>query len=57
MMNWDNAYKVFILVLMVGISVVVADIWAGVVVGASICLAYLIAALIYANRTPHHPRR
>ena len=54
-MNWDNAYKVFMLVLMVGISVAIGGIWAGVVVGASMYLVYAIADEIYrASSDQHH---
>ena len=58
MMNWDNVYKAVMLVAMVAITVVVShDIWAGVVVAASMGAAYWIMALIYANKAPHHSPR
>ena len=44
--SWNGWYKVVLTVLMVGMSVVVADLWAGLVVGLSMCSVWLVAAVI-----------
>ena len=43
-MSWHIWYRVGLLVLMVGVSVVFGGVWAGVVVGLAMCLTWWIAA-------------